>query len=80
MNASRQTAYPMQLTGYSGSLNTEPVLLNGMQVLFDQPVAVYPVVLERKDLEPRSGKANGSSSNGYSYRPASNGHRRPTAR
>jgi len=75
MNASRQTVYPMQLKGYSGSLSTEPVLLNGMQVLFDQPVAVYPVVLEHKNQEPGSRKAHGSSTNGYHSLARGNGHR-----
>ncbi len=79
MNPSRQTLYPIQLTAYSGSLNTEPVLLNGMQVLFDQSVAVYPVVLERKSLEPNNEKANRSQANEYHSRPPRIGGRRSSA-
>lgn len=32
-----------------GAMSNEPVLLNGMKIIFDQPVAVSPVTLEAKD-------------------------------
>lgn len=33
---------------FVGAMSNEPVLLNGMKVIFDQPVSVYPVILESK--------------------------------
>lgn len=41
---------------FNYALSTEPVLLNGMKVIFDQPVSVYPVTLESKEEARRNGK------------------------
>ena len=51
----RQTLFPASQPGFNYALTDEPILLNGMKVIFDQQVAVYPVTLERKDQEPRHG-------------------------
>jgi hypothetical protein len=37
------------------ALSSEPILLNGMKVIFDQPVGVYPVNLESKEDARRNG-------------------------
>jgi hypothetical protein len=42
-------------TGFALSLEDTPILLNGMKVIFDQPVGVYPVTLESKVEERRNG-------------------------
>jgi hypothetical protein len=46
--------FPVDL-GFSNSLSNEPILLNGMKVIFDQPVGVYPVNLESKEEARRNG-------------------------
>jgi len=67
----KQNIFPRQLPrGLSGALSEEPVTLDGMKVLFDQKVGLYPVQLERKGKKnrDRGGRHNGNG-NG-------NGHRR----
>jgi hypothetical protein len=41
-----------------GAMSNESVLLNGMKVIFDQPVGVYPVTLESKAEERRNGNSH----------------------
>lgn len=48
-----QSIFPA--SSFVQALSNEPVLLNGMRVIFDQPVGVYPVTLESK-TEGRNGK------------------------
>ena len=50
-----QTLFPASQPGFNYALTDKPILLNGMKVIFDQQVPVYPVTLKRKDLEPRHG-------------------------
>lgn len=49
----RQTLFPASQPGFNYALTDEPILLNGMKVIFDQQVPVYPVTLERKGQESR---------------------------
>ncbi|MEL6581077.1 MAG: hypothetical protein AAFQ14_15120, partial [Cyanobacteria bacterium J06621_12] len=43
--------FPTLASGFTTALAHEPVLLNGMKVLFDQQASVYPVSLQVKDSE-----------------------------
>ena len=43
--------FPTLASGFTTALAHEPVLLNGMKVLFDQQTSVYPVSLQVKDSE-----------------------------
>lgn len=40
--------FPISRSGLNYALSTEPLLLNGMKVLFDQSASVYPVALDAK--------------------------------
>lgn len=61
---SKQTKFPRSQPGLNYALVEEPILLNGMKVLFDQPVSVYPVPnLER--IEPISRHEPQSNHNGH---------------
>lgn len=53
MNDSPQNRFPVSLSAVSSAFEDQPVLLNGMKVIFAERVPVYPVVLERK--EPGNG-------------------------
>lgn len=50
-----QSLFPQFETGFTFAMSNEPMLLNGMKVIFDQPVGVYPVTLESKVEERRNG-------------------------
>lgn len=54
MNAS-YSIFPHSGSELNYALSNEPVLLNGMKVIFDQPVGVYPVTLESKNKEHPNG-------------------------
>lgn len=41
--------FPSLESGFNYALSDEPILLNGMKVIFDQPAPVYPVNLKRKE-------------------------------
>lgn len=45
-------------TAFNFALSSEPILLNGMKVIFDQSVGVYPVTLEPKKEAQSSGNRN----------------------
>jgi hypothetical protein len=55
MATTKETLFPHKNRGFALAASDEPVLLNGMRVLFDEKVALYPVELEpdssRKNLE-----------------------------
>lgn len=53
--ATTQSIFPSHTFGFTYALSNEPVLLNGMKVIFDQPVGVYPVNLKSKDEAHRNG-------------------------
>lgn len=53
--ATTQSIFPSQGLSFTYALSSEPILLNGMKVIFDQPVGVYPVTLEPKDKEHPNG-------------------------
>jgi hypothetical protein len=55
---SLSTGFPITQTGLNYALSNEPIFLNGMKVIFDQPVGVYPVTLEPKDKEHSNGTHN----------------------
>lgn len=44
-----QSYFPRSESSFTTALSSEPVLLNGMKVIFDQPTPVYPVTLEPKN-------------------------------
>lgn len=68
MTRTRQTLFPHSSLDFSRATSEKPVLLNGMRVIFDEKVALYPVELEpdgpaAKPVKgPRSG--DGNSQNG----------------
>ncbi|BDA75144.1 hypothetical protein RIVM261_033190 [Rivularia sp. IAM M-261] len=47
--------FPHFAFGLTYSFSNEPILLNGMKVIFDQPVGLYPVNLESKEEARRNG-------------------------
>jgi hypothetical protein len=47
--ATRRTRFPHAAAGVAAALADEPVLLDGLRVVFDEKVALVPVTLE----EPR---------------------------
>jgi hypothetical protein len=49
------SVFPWAPSGLNYALANEPVLLNGMKVIFDQPVGLYPVNLESKEEARRNG-------------------------
>lgn len=50
-----RTVFPVLPPGMERALESDPVLLDGMEVLFDERVALYPVTLRARDKEPRGG-------------------------
>jgi hypothetical protein len=63
----KQNVFPRQLPrGLSGALSEEPVMLDGMKVLFDQKVGLYPVQLERKGKKNRE-RAGRNDGNGNGH-------------
>ena len=51
MQQAGQTVFPHEAVGFTYARSDAPILLNGMQVIFDQAAPVYPVQLEVKDEE-----------------------------
>ena len=47
----RLTTFPSHAPGVATALADEPILIDGLRVLFDQKVALVPVTLERRDDE-----------------------------
>lgn len=45
----QQKQSSLQQSVFNYAFSSEPILLNGMKVIFDQPVSVYPVNLESKE-------------------------------
>ncbi|MBI1240817.1 MAG: hypothetical protein GC195_04375 [Nostoc sp. RI_552] len=45
----RQSQFPNHQSGLNYAFSDEPILLNGMKVIFDQSASVYPVSLESKN-------------------------------
>jgi hypothetical protein len=50
-----KSLFPHMQSSFTFSLSDKPVMLNGMKVIFDQPVGVYPVNLESKEEARRNG-------------------------
>jgi hypothetical protein len=50
-----KSVFPHFASDLNYALSSEPVLLNGMKVIFDRPVSVYPVTLESKAEARRNG-------------------------
>jgi hypothetical protein len=44
-----RTMFPVRVDGMALSFDTQPVMLDGMQVLFDKTVGLYPVQVEAKE-------------------------------
>lgn len=55
MSQATSNFFPHLESGMNYALSDEPILLNGMKVIFDQPVGVYPVNLESKEEARRNG-------------------------
>ncbi|MEL6440785.1 MAG: hypothetical protein AAFQ80_16205 [Cyanobacteria bacterium J06621_8] len=49
LSISQSTIFPTLSSGLATSLSKEPILLNGMKVIFDQQASVYPVDLQLKN-------------------------------
>ncbi len=62
--ATRQTLFPHTSLGFARAASDEPVLLNGMRVLFDDKVALYPVELEPESPRQEPAKTAGNGGNG----------------
>lgn len=63
----RQTRFPQfphTTRGFVRAASDTPVLLNGMRVLFDEKVALYPVELEPDASREESKKVNGKGRHG----------------
>ena len=62
--ANGQTLFPHTKRGFARAASDEPVLLNGMRVLFDEKVALYPVELEPDSPREKPRKADSDGRNG----------------
>lgn len=51
----RRTDFPVFAAGYTHAAGAAPVMLDGMEVLFDKTVGLAPVSLEPKAGEPPEG-------------------------
>jgi hypothetical protein len=47
-----QFAFPRVPDGLSFSLADQPILIDGMKVLFDQKVALFPVTVKPEQKQP----------------------------
>lgn len=70
--ATRQVLFPHPNHGFAWAASEEPVLLNGMRVLFDEKVALYPVELEQESPGEQPRKAD---KNGHNRNPRNSSHR-----
>jgi hypothetical protein len=50
-----RTDFPVFAAGYTKAAGDAPVMLDGMEVLFDRTVGLAPVVLEPKTGKPVAG-------------------------
>ena len=48
----RRTDFPVFAAGYSRAAGDAPLMLDGMEVLFDRTVGLAPVILEPKAGKP----------------------------
>lgn len=60
----QQSLFPHAKQGLSKMASDAPVLLNGMRVLFDEKVALYPVELEAIAPPPPPDKRKANGRNG----------------
>jgi len=63
----RQTLFPHTKQGFAraaSAASAAPVLLNGMRVLFDEKVALYPVELEPDASGEEPAKVHGKGRHG----------------
>ena len=60
-----QKQFPLLKPGLEQALASEPIFLDGMKVLFDVPVGLYPVQLTRKKEKEKTGKENVSIEQRY---------------
>jgi hypothetical protein len=51
----RRTDFPVFAAGYSRAAGDAPLMLDGMEVLFDRTVGLAPVILEPKAGKPLEG-------------------------
>lgn len=62
--ATRETLFPHTRQGFARAASDAPVLLNGMRVLFDEKVALYPVELEPDASQEEPEKMHGKERHG----------------
>jgi hypothetical protein len=55
----RQTLFPNRAQGFALAASEAPVYLNGMKVIFDEVVPLYPVELESDATPPKPGASHG---------------------
>ena len=60
----RQTEFPHTKQDFARAASDTPVLLNGMRVLFDEKVALYPVELEPDASREEPVKVHGKGRHG----------------
>lgn len=79
----RHNVFPMARSGFAFGLEDAPVMLDGMKVLFDEKVGLYPVDLQR-DEDVNNGTSDAHGHDGaLSRRTGSQGarrHGRPVSR
>ncbi len=59
--------FPYSASNYTTALSEDPVLLNGMKVIFDQSAAVYPVNLKLREASSQSFRASQPVNKNGSY-------------
>lgn len=57
----RREDFPVFTSGYSRSAGDAPIMLEGMEVIFDRTVGLAPVTLVPKKPETNTSKANGAA-------------------
>ena len=55
--ADEATVFPLQPEGFAFDLSDEPILIDGMRVLFDTKVALYPVTVAPPSAKEGNGAA-----------------------
>jgi hypothetical protein len=60
MIRNRQSKFPVLQQGVVSALSEEPITIDGMKLVFDQKVALFPADIEVKE---GNGRTNGRSSN-----------------
>lgn len=62
--ATYRALFPHRKYSFSHAASDEPVLLNGMRVIFDEKVVLYPVGLEPDSSRAKPEEPNGPEQHG----------------